>query len=86
MADEVKHTARADFEWRVGEMRAMMQAELREQLAALQILMEAEARRADAAEAERSRMYDKMEGIMRTRERLIVALAEAQRKREYSDC
>ena len=51
MADEVKHTARADFEWRVGEMRAMMQAELREQLAALQILMEAEARRADAAEA-----------------------------------
>ena len=86
MADEVKHTARADFEWRVGEMRAMMQAELREQLAALQILMEAEARRADAAEAERSRMYDKMEGIMRTRERLIVALAEAQRKREYSEC
>ena len=86
MADEVKHAARADFEWRAGEMRSMMQAELREQLAALQILMEAEARRADAAEAERSRLYDKMEGIMRTRERLIVALAEAQRKREYSDC
>jgi len=79
--------ARADFEWRIGEMRAKMQAELREQLDALQISMEAEARRADAAEAERSRMYDKMEGIMRTRERLIrvVALAEAL-LREYSDC
>ena len=86
MADEVSHAARADFEWRIGEMRAKIQAELREQLDALQISMEAEARRADAAEAERSRMYDKMEGIMRTRERLIVALAEAQRKREYSDC
>ena len=33
-------------------------------------------------EAERSRLYDKMEGIMRTREGLIDALAEAQRKRE----
>ena len=54
----------------------------REQLDALQISMEAEARRADAAEAERSRLYDKMEGIMRTREGLIDALAEAQRKRE----
>ena len=51
MADEVKHAARADFEWRIGEMRAKMQAELREQLDALQISMEAEARRADAAEA-----------------------------------
>ena len=49
MADEVKHAARADFEWRIGEMRAKMQAELREQLDALQISMEAEARRADAA-------------------------------------
>ncbi|EOD10626.1 hypothetical protein EMIHUDRAFT_232615 [Emiliania huxleyi CCMP1516] len=48
----------------------------------LSISMEAEARRADAAEAERSRLYDKMEGIMRTREGLIDALAEAQRKRE----
>ena len=86
MADEVTHAARADFEWRIGEMRAKMQAELREQLDALQISMEAEARRADAAEAERSRLYDKMEGIMRTREGLIDALAEAQRKREYSDC
>ena len=82
MADEVKHAARADFEWRIGEMQAKMQAELREQLDALQISMEAEARRADAAEAERSRLYDKMEGIMRTREGLIDALAEAQRKRE----
>ena len=54
----------------------------REQLDALQISMEAEARRADAAGAERSRLYDKMEGIMRTREGLIDALAEAQRKRE----
>ena len=27
-----------------------------------------------------------LEGIMRTREGLIDALAEAQRKREYSDC
>ncbi|EOD14736.1 hypothetical protein EMIHUDRAFT_197266 [Emiliania huxleyi CCMP1516] len=53
MADEVTHAARADFEWRIGEMRAKMQAELREQLDALQISMEAEARRADAAEAER---------------------------------
>ena len=35
----------------IGEMRAKMQAELREQLDALQISMEAEARRADAAEA-----------------------------------
>ena len=51
MADEVTHAARADFEWRIGEMRAKMQAELREQLDALQISMEAEARRADAAEA-----------------------------------
>mmetsp|Transcript_14854 Transcript_14854/g.47697 ORF Transcript_14854/g.47697 Transcript_14854/m.47697 type:complete len:88 (-) Transcript_14854:270-533(-) len=87
MADEVKHAARAECEWCIGEMRAKMQAELREQLDALQISMEAEARRADAAEAERSRMYDKMEGIMRTRERLIrvVALAEAL-LREYSDC
>ena len=59
-----------------------MQAKMREQLDALQISMEAEARRADAAEAERSRLYDKMEGIMRTREGLIDALAEAQRKRE----
>ena len=33
-----------------------------------------------------SRLYDKMEGIMRTREGLIDALAEAQRKREHSDC
>ena len=41
----------------------------REQLDALQISMEAEARRADAAGAERSRLYDKMEGIMRTRVR-----------------
>ena len=43
--------------------------------------------RADAAEAERSMLYDKMEGIMLTREGLIVALAEAQLgKHEYSDC
>ena len=69
MADEVTHAARADFEWRIGEMQAKMQAELREQLDALQISMEAEARRADAAGAERSRLYDKMEGIMRTRVR-----------------
>ena len=69
MADEVTHAARADFEWRIGEMRAKMQAELREQLDALQISMEAEARRADAAEAERSRLYDKMEGIICARER-----------------
>ena len=82
MADKAKHAARAECEWRIGEMRAKMQAELREQLDALQISMEAEARRADAAEAERSRLYDKMEGIMRTREGLIDALAEAQRKRE----
>ena len=53
MADEVSHAARADFDWRIGEMRAKIQAELREQLDALQISMEAEARRADAAEAER---------------------------------
>ena len=53
----------------IGEMRAKMQAELREQLDALQISMEAEARRADAAEAERSRLYDKMEGIICARER-----------------
>ena len=69
MADEVKHAARADFEWRIGEMRAKMQAELREQLDALQISMEAEARRADAAEAERSRLYDKMEWIICARDR-----------------
>ena len=86
MADQANHAARAECEWRIGEMRAKMQAELREQLDALQISMEAEARRADAAEAERSRLYDKMEEIMRTREGLIDALAEAQRKREYSDC
>ena len=86
MADQANHAARAECEWRIGEMRAKMQAELREQLDALQISMEAEARRADAAEAERSRLYDKMEGIMRTREGLIDALAEAQRKREHSDC
>ena len=52
---------------------AKIQAELREQLDALQISMEAEARRAlgraDAAEAERSRLYDKMEGIICARER-----------------
>ncbi|EOD18324.1 hypothetical protein EMIHUDRAFT_196516 [Emiliania huxleyi CCMP1516] len=60
---------RADFEWRIGEMRAKIQAELREQLDALQISMEAEARRADAAEAERSRLYDKMEGIICARDR-----------------
>ena len=69
MADEAKHAARAECEWRIGEMRAKMQAELREQLDALQISMEAEARRADAAEAERSRLYDKMEGIICARER-----------------
>ena len=87
MADQANHAARAECEWRIGEMRAKMQAELREQLDALQISMEAEARRADAAEAERSRLYDKMEGIMRTREGLIDALAEAQLgKHEYSDC
>ena len=63
MADQANHAARAECEWRIGEMRAKMQAELREQLDALQISMEAEARRADAAEAERSRLYDKMEGI-----------------------
>ena len=87
MADQANHAARAECEWRIGEMRAKMQTELREQLDALQISMEAEARRADAAEAERSRLYDKMEGIMRTREGLIIALAEAQLgKHEYSDC
>ena len=86
MADQANRAARAECEWRIGEMRAKMQTELREQLDALQISMEAEARRADAAEAERSRLYDEMEGIMRTREGLIDALAEAQRKREYSDC
>ena len=42
MADEVKHAARTECEWRIGEMRAKMQAELREQLDALQISMEAE--------------------------------------------
>ena len=58
MADEAKNAARAErCEWRIGEMRAKMQAELREQLDALQISMEAEARRADAVEAERSRRY-----------------------------
>ena len=31
-------------------------------------------------------LHNKMEGIMHTREGLIVALAEAQRKREHSDC
>ncbi|EOD16793.1 hypothetical protein EMIHUDRAFT_210347 [Emiliania huxleyi CCMP1516] len=61
MADEAKHAARAECEWRIGEMRAKMQ----EQLVARQISMEAEARRADG---------------------LIIALAEAQRKREHSDC
>ena len=87
MADQANHAARAECEWRIGEMRAKMQTELREQLDALQISMEAEARRADAAEAERSRLYDKMEGIMRTREGLIIALAEAQLgKHEYRDC
>ena len=50
MADQANHAARAECEWRIGEMRAKMQAELREQLDALQISMEAEARRADAAE------------------------------------
>ena len=69
MADQANHAARAECEWRIGEMRAKMQAELREQLDALQISMEAEARRADAAEAERSRLYDKMEGIICARER-----------------
>ena len=39
----------------------------------------------DAAEAERSRLQQDG-GDMHTREGLIVALAEAQRKREYSDC
>ena len=51
MADEAKYAARAECEWRIGEKRAKMQAKLREQLDALQISMEAEARRADAAEA-----------------------------------
>ena len=69
MADEVTHAARADFEWRIGEMRAKMQAELREQLDALQISMEAAARRAAAAEAERSRLYDTMVGLIGARER-----------------
>ena len=69
MADEAKNAARAECEWRIGEMRTKMQAELREQLDALQISMEAEARRADAAKAERSRLYDKMEGIICARER-----------------
>ena len=84
--------ARADFEWRIGEMRAKMQAELREQLDALQISMEAEARRADAAaEAEWRRGQGAVQqdggDYMHTREGLIVALAEAQLgKHEYSDC
>ena len=91
MADEVKHAARTECEWRIGEMRAKMQAELREQLDALQISMEAEARRADAAARRRGQglkaLHNKMEGIMHTREGLIVALAEAQLgKHEYSDC
>ena len=60
-----------------------MQAELREQLDALQISMEAEARRAEMPQRRRVRLYDKMEGIMHTRAGLI--LAEAQRKRKYSD-
>ncbi|EOD24125.1 hypothetical protein EMIHUDRAFT_238953 [Emiliania huxleyi CCMP1516] len=69
MADEVKHAARADFERCIGEMRAKMQAErLREQLDALQISMEAEARRADAAarggEVKALHNINKMEGIM----------------------
>ena len=97
MADKAKHAARAECEWRIGEMRAKMQAELREQLDALQISMEAEVRRAgpgaDAAGAQRvgerevMALHNKMEGIMHTREGLIVALAEAQLgKHEYSDC
>ena len=88
MADKVKHAARADFEWRIGEMQAKMQAELREQLDALQISMEAEARRADAAEAETEVKAVRQDGgdYAHAREGLIDALAEAQRKREYSDC
>ena len=82
MADEVKHAARAECEWCIGEMRAKMQAELREQLDALQISMEAEARRADAAARRRGQGAAQQdgEGIMHTREGLIIALAEAQRK------
>ena len=90
MADQANHAARAECEWRIGEMRAKMQAELREQLDALQISMEAEARRADhAAERGGEVKAVRQDGgdYMRTRERLIVALAEAQLgKHEYSDC
>ena len=37
------------------------------------------------ADQDAGRLHNKMEGIMHTREGLIIALAEAQRKREYSD-
>ena len=44
MADQANHAARAECEWRIREMRAKMQAELREQLDALQISMEGQRR------------------------------------------
>ena len=62
MADKAKHAARAECEWRIGEMRAKMQAELREQLDALQISMEAEARRADAAARRRGQGAAQQDG------------------------
>ena len=89
MADEVTHAARADFEWRIGEMRAKMQADgassstrcrfrWRQRRGALM----PQGRRGQGCTTRWRLGGD----YAHAREGLIDALAEAQRKREYSDC
>ena len=90
MADKAKHAARAECEWRIGEMRAKMQADGAS--SSTRCRFRWRQRRGALMPQRRDRRgqgcttTDKMEGIMRTREGLIDALAEAQRKREHSDC
>ena len=67
---------------------------MREQLDAMQLSMAAEAaeagllvemERADLAEVDRGIALDKVRDLEDTREGLLIALRESQRKRAYSD-
>ena len=86
MADEAKHAARAECEWRIGEMRAKMQADGASSSTRCRFRWR---QRRGALMPQRGgevkALHNKMEGIMHTREGLIVAEAQLG-KHEYSDC
>ena len=73
MADEVKHAARAECEWRIGEMRAKMQADGASSSTRCRFRWR---QRRGALMPQRGgevkALHNKMEGIMHTREGLIV--------------